>query len=117
MEDWIEHRRGLDRELLGWMRPEGDGFIVIDLLGRERTGVVDWFVAEEFLEQLGLGYLAEKYDLWVDNAWLPVEVVEVSPTRIRLRRDYGAGQAVGSPQMFHEIDFPAEPEVLRTRAR
>jgi len=23
MEEWIEHRRGLDRELLGWIRPDG----------------------------------------------------------------------------------------------
>lgn len=34
MNDWIEHRRG-DRELLGWMRSQGEGFVVIDLLGRE----------------------------------------------------------------------------------
>jgi hypothetical protein len=24
-ENWIEHRRGRDGELLGWMRPAGDG--------------------------------------------------------------------------------------------
>ena len=44
--EWIEHRRGMDGELLGWMRPADDGFVVIDLLGRELTGVVDWFEAE-----------------------------------------------------------------------
>jgi len=31
--DWIEHRRG-DGERLGWMRPLGGLFVVIDLLGR-----------------------------------------------------------------------------------
>jgi hypothetical protein len=52
-EDWIEHRRGLDGERLGWMKPVGDGFVVIDLLGREQIGVVDWCDAEETLDGLG----------------------------------------------------------------
>ena len=52
-DDWIEHRRG-DRELLGWVRPDDDGFVVIDLLGRPRTAPLECLAAEEFLEDLGL---------------------------------------------------------------
>ena len=59
--DWIEHKRG-DRELLGWIAPDGDGFVVFDLLGRSRTPApVDWLDAEELLEELGIGYLADRY--------------------------------------------------------
>ncbi|WP_236553544.1 hypothetical protein [Rathayibacter sp. VKM Ac-2803] len=45
-KDWIEHRRSDDGERLGWTEPAPDGFVVIDLLGRRRTGVVEWMVAE-----------------------------------------------------------------------
>ncbi|WP_165307705.1 hypothetical protein [Agromyces binzhouensis] len=31
--DRIEHRRGIDGELIGRMAPVGDGFVAIDLLG------------------------------------------------------------------------------------
>jgi hypothetical protein len=78
-DDWIEHRRGLDGELLGWMRPADDGFVVIDLLGRERSGAVDWFEAEQVLESLGIGYLADPYELQLgDGRWLRVRLAEVS---------------------------------------
>lgn len=114
MEDWIEHRRGLDRELLGWMRPDGERFVVIDLLGRERTAPLDWFAAEEFLEELGLRYLADKYELRLADArWQTVRIVESSPARIRLLEDDGSAQAIGAPQVFHDIAFPADPSILR----
>lgn len=48
------------------MRPEGDGFVVIDLLGRSMTDAVDWLSAEETLEATGLGYLAEPFELLLD---------------------------------------------------
>lgn len=33
-EDWLEFRRG-DRELVGWIVPEGEDFATYDLLGRK----------------------------------------------------------------------------------
>ncbi|GMA92040.1 hypothetical protein GCM10025869_25690 [Homoserinibacter gongjuensis] len=60
--DWIEHRRA-DGERVGWMRPEGDGFVPVDLLGRDRAPALDWLSAEELLDELGIGYLAEPYVL------------------------------------------------------
>lgn len=88
MEDWIEHRRGMDDELLGWMQPVGDGFVVIDLLGRARTDVVDWLSAEDFLDELGIGYLADIYELRVKSGeWLRVRLVEVSIAGVRAKKD------------------------------
>lgn len=101
--DWIEHRRG-DRELLGWMRPEGDGFVVIDLLGREISAEIDWLDAEELLENLGIGYLADRYELAHDERWLLVRIVEVSTDRVRLKKeDWGD---VNATAVYYEAPFP-----------
>src|SRR5437868_4601981 len=64
--DWIEHRRG-DGERVGRIIPRGDDFVVVDLLGRERGGPVDWLGAEEALDALGIGYLADIYVLTLEN--------------------------------------------------
>ncbi|WP_285116889.1 hypothetical protein [Leifsonia sp. fls2-241-R2A-40a] len=112
--DWIEHRRGHDRERLGWVRPstpvEGAGFVVIDLLGREVTGVVDWLKAEETLDALGMGYLADPYELLLDDGrWLRVRITEVSPDGIRVKRDdWGA---INVPLVEYRLSFPMPPEL------
>ncbi len=108
--DWIEHRRG-DRERLGWMRPEGEGFVAVDLLGREITGPVDWFTAEETLDAMGIGYLAEPYELQLDDGrWLRVRITEVSTEAIRVKReDWGA---IDVPLVEYMLEFPM-PERLR----
>jgi hypothetical protein len=112
--EWIEHRRGGDGERLGWMSPEGDGFVVVDLLGRRRTDAVDWLTAEETLDALGIGYLADPYELRLgDGQWLRVRITEVSPTIIRVKKDdWGATDA---PQVEYTLAFPM-PEDLRPRA-
>ncbi len=87
-QDWIEHRRAGDRELLGWVRLDGEGFVAIDRLGHEVTGVVDWHDAEEALEERGLAWLA---DLWhlthADGTATRVRIVEVSPERVVVKLD------------------------------
>jgi hypothetical protein len=112
-DDWIEHRRA-DGERVGWIVPRGDGFVVIDLLGRERTGLVDWLTAEETLESLGIGYLADLYVLTLENGLdLRVRIAEVSPTGITVKKDdFGA---VGAPQLYYSLDLPA-PSTLRPLA-
>ncbi|MHA7985910.1 hypothetical protein ACX9R5_08885 [Rathayibacter sp. CAU 1779] len=109
--DWIEHRRG-DRELLGWVRPEAEGFVVVDLLGRERTDAVDWLTAEETLDALGIGYLADPYELLLDDGrWLRVRITEVSTDVIRVKRDdWGA---IDIPLIEYTVPFPM-PGTLRT---
>lgn len=108
--DWIEHCRG-DRERLGWMRPQGDGFVVIDLLGREVGDELEWLDAEELLEERGIGYLADRFELEIEPGhWLLVRIVEASPDRIRLKKeDWGD---VTATAVYYEVGFPM-PATLR----
>lgn len=110
MDTWIEHRRA-DGERVGWMRPVGEYFVPIDLLGREVSDPVDWLVGEEILDGRGIGYLAELYELrQPDGTWLRVRLAEVSPERIVAKED-DLG-AVGAPQIFYTLPFPM-PVTLR----
>lgn len=111
-DGWIEHRRG-DGERVGWMRESGDGFIAIDLLGREVTDAVDWFTAESALDERGIGYLADAYELELsEGVVVAVRIVEVSTTRILVKReDYGDMTA---PRIDLEVAWPVPPE-LRAR--
>ena len=113
--DWIEHRRG-DRELLGWMEPAGDGFHVIDLLGRPRTdSPVDWLAAEELLEGLGIGYLADRYTLVLDDGTERlVRVGEVSTAGVTVvADDWGSASAVGANPERFRLPFPVPAQTLR----
>jgi hypothetical protein len=86
---WIEHRRN-DRELLGWIIPDGERFIAVDLLGR-RSAPQDWVDIEEHFEATGIGYLACPY-LYrpggTDTApEVQVRILEVSPEGITVKLD------------------------------
>lgn len=110
--DWIEHRRSGDGELLGWMRPVGDGFVVIDLLGRVRTDPVDWLTAEETLDELGIGYLADPYELRLDDSsWLRVRIIEVSTQTIRVKKDDFGDMTATS--LYYSTGFPVDEGTLR----
>ena len=118
--DWIEHRRP-DGELLGWMLADGEGFRVFDLLGRERTsveahGAIDWLAAEELLDDLGIGYLADPWTLrFANGAERPVRISEVSTRGITVLADeYGAASAVGADPERFRLPFPVTDE-LRPR--
>lgn len=113
--EWIEHRRP-DGEVLGWMIADGDGFRVHDLLGRERTPLdgagrmtpVDWLVAEELLEELGIGYLADRWTLRLpDGSERPVRISEASPRGVVVLADeFGAASAVGAQPERFRLPFP-----------
>lgn len=111
--DWIEHRRA-DGERIGWMVPAGDGFHIVDLLGRRRSDApLDWLTAEETLDALGIGYLADRYALRVDDGERRVRIGEASTRRIVVvADDFGSASAVGSQPERFELPFPA-PETLR----
>lgn len=113
-KDWIELRRG-DGELIGWIGEAEDGFIAIDLLGRAVTDEIDWLTAEEALEDLGIGYLADPFELLLDDGrWLEVRIIEVSAESIRVKReDWGA---MDIPQEEYTVPFPM-PSTLRPRTR
>jgi len=88
--DWTPHRRD-DGELVGWIRPAGDDWTAVDILGREVAASVDWLDAEAALEQRGLAFLADPWMLERDGtAPLRVRMVEVTPDRIVVKtEDYG----------------------------
>ena len=111
--DWIEHRRP-DGERIGWMKPVDEQFVVVDLLGREHTEPLDWFEAEETLDALGIGYLADPYELLLDGQWRRVRVMEVSTRAIRVKReDWGD---MTTPLIEHVLPFPM-PDTLRPYVR
>ncbi|WP_165068122.1 hypothetical protein [Marisediminicola senii] len=113
---WIEHRRLDDGEVVGWMEPVGDGFVAFDLLGRRRTDVVDWMVAEETLDSIGLAFLAEAYALRRDDgSWLRVRIAEVSTTGIRVKKDDWGDMS--APQVYYSVAFPVSEEQLRPLSR
>ena len=110
--DWIEHRRSDDRERVGWMKPVDDGFVAFDLLGRPRTDVIDWFHAEQTLDALGIGYLADPYELRLDSGdWLRVRIAEVSTSGIRVKKDDWGDMT--APQVYFDVPFPAPDGELR----
>jgi hypothetical protein len=101
--DWTPHRRD-DGELLGWIRPEGDDWVAVDLLGREASGAVDWLDAEAVLESGGLSWLAEVWMLErTDGRPIRVKLVEVTPGRVG-----EAGHVVLQTDDFGAIDVPVE---------
>lgn len=89
-DDWTPHRRD-DGERLGWIRPDGDAWTAIDVLGRVVAASVEWLDAEEALEQRGLAFLAEPWMLERDGGDpVRVRLVEVTPARIVVKvDDYG----------------------------
>ena len=107
--DWIEHTRG-DGELLGWMRPDGNGFVPIDRLGRELGPATDWLSAEEVLDERGLSWLADLWQLQLDDGrTVRVRLVEVAPHRVVAAiDDFGS---VDVPQQRFVLPFPA-PDTL-----
>jgi hypothetical protein len=114
--DWIEYRRSDDGERVGWMKPVDEGFVAIDLLGRRRTEVVDWMVAEENLDELGLGYLADPHELRLDDgSWLRVRIAEVSTAAIRVKKDDWGD--MNATQIYYEVSFPVTEDQLRPLTR
>jgi len=107
--DWIEHRRD-DGERLGWIRPDGELWVAVDLLGREVSAAVEWLEAEAALDADGLSPLAERW--WLGD--VPVRIAEVSTDRVVVVTDeFGAASAVGSTVVVHELPWPAPAELTR----
>lgn len=98
------------------MKPVDEGFVAIDLLGRPRTGVVGWMVAEETLDDLGLGYLADPYELLLDDgSWLRVRIAEVSTGRIRVKKDDWGD--MNATQIYYTDSLPVTEDKLRPLSR
>ena len=78
--------------------------------------MVDWFDAEETLDALGIGYLADPYELVLESgAWLRVRIAEVSTSGIRVKKDDWGDMT--APQIYYEVPFPAPEDQLRPLGR
>jgi len=98
------------------MKPVGEGYVAIDLLGRPRTDVVDWMLAEETLDALGLSYLADPHELRLDDGtWLRVRIAEVSSAAIRVKKDDWGD--MNADQIYYSVSFPVTDERLRPVSR
>jgi len=113
--DWVAHRRPDDREILGWLRPEGDDWVPVSLLGRDLAGPLDWTAAEEALEEAGLTWLGDVWTLEQDgDRPLRVRLVEVTPERVVVQTDdFGAVDAVVERRV---LPWPAPPQLRPRRA-
>lgn len=98
------------------MKPVDVGFVAIDLLGRPRTDVVDWMVAEETLVELGLGYLADPHEFLLDDgSWLRVRIAEVSAVTIRVKKDDWGD--MNATQIYYTASLPVTEDKLRPLPR
>lgn len=105
--DWIEHRRPGDRELLGWIRPEGDSWVAVSLLGHDVSAAVDWLTAETTLDDLGLRWLADIWTLDTDQGPLRVRIAHLAPGELVVTTDdFGA---IDVPVDRFALDWPAPP--------
>jgi hypothetical protein len=111
--DWTPHHRESDRELVGWIRPEGDAWTAVSLLGADLTGPVEWLDAEAVLDDADLSWLAEVWMLdQPDGRALRVRLVELTGQRVIVQTDdFGAVEA--SVTRF-ELPWPPPP-ALRPR--
>lgn len=107
--DWTPHRRD-DGELVGWIRPAGEDWTAVDVLGREVTASVDWLDAESALEQRGLAFLADVWMLERDGEPpLRVRMVEVTPERIVVKVDDFGDVTRGTER--HVLPWPLRPHL------
>ena len=104
---WVEHRRPGDREVLGWVRPEGADVVAVDRLGRDLTGPVSWADAEAALEERGLGWLADLWQLTLaDGTVVRVRLVEAGPSGVVVAEDRGGAVGRTAPATW-TLPFPA----------
>ena len=109
-EGWFEHRRE-DGELVGWIVAEGDDFATVDLLGRRRGEATDWLSAEERLDELGIGYLADIYAYWVTpEEWVRVRLLEVSTDGISVKEDDFGDATADLPR--YRLPFPVDERLV-----
>src|SRR5690625_3282784 len=114
MNDWIEHRRE-DGELVGWIRSCGEGFVAVDVLGREVTAEVDGLPGGEAWENGARSSLRQRgvWGLQVGTAQR-VGSPAVGAEAIRVREDdFAAAAVVGAPVRDHVLPFPAPPALRR----
>lgn len=106
--DGTPHRRD-DGELLGWIHPDGELWVSVDVLGRPVSEPSEWLDAEAALDDHGIAWLADAWMLEGEaDRPLRVRIVEVTPTA-----NGRAGRIVVKIDDFGDTSRPATaPYVL-----
>lgn len=108
-DDWIAHRRSGDRELIGWLRPAGDAWVAVSLLGHDLSEPLDWTDAEEVLDAIGLAWLADVWQLDTVDGPIRVRIAHVAPGELTVHTDdFGA---IDVPVDRYDLPWPAPPEL------
>lgn len=105
--DWTPHRRD-DGELLGWIYPEGEDWVAVDVLGRALTAPTEWLEAEAALDAHGIAWLADPWMLdGQDERSLRVRIVEVTPDE-----EGAPGRIVVKIDDFGDMSRPASAPII-----
>ena len=105
--DWTPHRRD-DGELLGWIHPDGDDWVAVDVLGRPASDATEWLDAEVALEERGIAWLADPWMLEGEGERpLRVRILEVTPDEER-----APGRIVVKIDDFGDMTRPATAQFV-----
>lgn len=99
--DWTPHRRH-DGELLGWIHPDAEDWVAVDVLGRPVSEPGEWLAAEAALEAHGIAWLADPWMLEGEgDRPLRVVLLEVTPDE-----DGAPGRIVVKVDDFGDMTAP-----------
>ncbi|HLS44180.1 MAG TPA: hypothetical protein VK045_01985 [Ornithinicoccus sp.] len=95
---WVAVRRE-DGELIGFVAQDDAGWRPLTVFGHPLSDGGDRAEAEDRLHGVGMSYLAEHWQLREGDDWIRVQLVEVSPVRVRVQvTDYGQLDRYGEVQ-------------------
>lgn len=107
---WRAHHRDEDGEVLGYLRPEGEGrHVPLTPFGHPLEGPLTEDEARAALDSRGLSYLADPWLFTLPGRREPVRVriVEITPKRVRLLNDDPDDGAADLGRVF-EAEVPVE---------
>lgn len=95
-----------DGELVGYVTPQDDGWLPRSVFGVPLGEPSDRDSAQAWLESVGLGYLAERWQWWSGADWITVQLVEASPSRVTVQlTDFGHEDRYGER---HALSAPVD---------
>lgn len=109
----FEHVRGRDRERIGWIMVSGDDFVAYDLLWRPVSAPVDLTAAEKALDELGLRYLADEWELLSADGPVRVGIVEISRTQLSVAPLLNSENVAKALDLTRRIELPNPTDLLR----
>lgn len=116
--NWREHRRSEDDELIGYVAACDGSFAAYTLFGYPLGDNLDESEAERVLEAAGLRYLAERWMLAIDGRDEPiaVEIVEARPATVTVK-NVDVGYEDGEWGTPFTLDVPVDGERLWPQRR